>query len=433
MSPPTVPLGRLAEVRVSNVDKKTAEGERPVRLCNYTDVYYSDVIRDDRVFMAATATAAQVERFRLKAGDTLITKDSETAEDIAAASYVAGSARDLLCGYHLAIIRPYDGAVEPRFLAWATRSDFLREQLAAEATGVTRFGLRYDTILRARVPTPPPEIQRRVANFLDDQVARINEIIRLREAQAEAIGRRSTAAIDAVVTGSGLQSVSESQWRPFREVPRGWSETRLRRLRCLVQTGPFGSQLHSDEYIGVGGWPVVNPAGIAEDGLRAVPGMSIPGEVRTRLARHVLRAGDIVFGRRGDLGRAGIVTEAESGWVCGTGSLLVRLSDPRLRPEYLVRLLRARALKSYFEMQSVGSTMDNLNTEILLGMPLFVPPVDVQQDITSEADRIDENRFALTAEMTLQVELLRERKRSLITAAVTGEFDVSAASGRGVA
>src|SRR4051794_9087229 len=98
----TMPLRHVADVRVSNVDKKSVVGERAIRLCNYTDVYYSDVIRDDRDYMAATANPSQVERFRLAVGDTIITKDSETTDDIAVPSYVAETAEDLVCGYHLA-------------------------------------------------------------------------------------------------------------------------------------------------------------------------------------------------------------------------------------------------------------------------------------------------------------------------------------------
>ena len=101
--------------------------------------------------------------------------------------------------------------------------------------------------------------------------------------------------------------------------------------------------------------------------------------------------------------------------------------------DYLVRLLRTKALKDYFDMQSVGSTMSNLNTDILLAMPILLPPASQQQVIVSEAKHIEEGRSGLLREIEAQIELLQERKRSLITAAVTGEFDVSTASGRGVA
>ena len=99
-------LRTIADMRVSNVDKHTNDDELPVRLCNYVDVYYNDRITQAIPFMAATASPDEVERFRLQRGDVLITKDSETWDDIAVPALVVDAADDLLCGYHLAILRP---------------------------------------------------------------------------------------------------------------------------------------------------------------------------------------------------------------------------------------------------------------------------------------------------------------------------------------
>src|SRR4051812_31824421 len=99
-------LKHIATVRISNVDKKSIEGDTPVRLCNYTDVYYRDRITRNSEFMRATATPDQRTTFALRRGDVLLTKDSETADDIGVSSYVADDLPDVLCGYHLALIRP---------------------------------------------------------------------------------------------------------------------------------------------------------------------------------------------------------------------------------------------------------------------------------------------------------------------------------------
>lgn len=85
----------------SNVDKRSREGESAVKMCNYKDVYYNEIIAHNIDFMWATASAEQEKKFTLKAGDTLITKDSETAEDIAIAAYVPKDLPRVICGYHL--------------------------------------------------------------------------------------------------------------------------------------------------------------------------------------------------------------------------------------------------------------------------------------------------------------------------------------------
>jgi len=171
-------LKHVAAISVSNVDKKTVEGETSVRLCNYTDVYYNESITSEISFMAATATAEQIVRFSLKSGDVLITKDSETPDDIAVPAYAPASLAGVLCGYHLAVIRADRGKIFPKFLYWSMASAPIRQGLGAEATGVTRFGLRIDAIANVRLQLPSLEGQRHIAGFLDAETARIEAIVR---------------------------------------------------------------------------------------------------------------------------------------------------------------------------------------------------------------------------------------------------------------
>lgn len=99
-------LTDIAEVIVSPVDKKSVDGEVPVELCNYTDVYYNSYITRSIEFMEATATASEINKYTLQTGDVIITKDSETPGDIAVPAVVEEELGGVLCGYHLAIIRP---------------------------------------------------------------------------------------------------------------------------------------------------------------------------------------------------------------------------------------------------------------------------------------------------------------------------------------
>ena len=103
----------VAEMRVSNVDKHTREGEMPVRLCNYVDVYKNDRITQQIPFMRATASEEEIDKFKLNRNDVVITKDSETWDDIGVPALVTEPADDLISGYHLAILRPRAGHVRP--------------------------------------------------------------------------------------------------------------------------------------------------------------------------------------------------------------------------------------------------------------------------------------------------------------------------------
>jgi type I restriction enzyme S subunit len=111
-----VSLGSIAEVRFSSVDKHTRTGEQPVRLGNYADVYRNDYIRNDIEYMRASAGHAEIERFRIRIGDVMLTKDSETPYDIGVPAIADEAAPDLVCGYHLGLIRPDRARVDPTFL-----------------------------------------------------------------------------------------------------------------------------------------------------------------------------------------------------------------------------------------------------------------------------------------------------------------------------
>lgn len=161
----------------SSVDKKSNADEIPVRLCNYTDVYYRERIRaDDGEFMVATATAHEVERFGLRAGDVLITKDSEDWQDIGVPALVETSGTDFVCGYHLGIVRAGD-AVDPGYLLRALQADGVNKQLQVSATGVTRYGIPNSAVNCVVLPMPPLEEQQQIGAFLDRTTDRIDELV----------------------------------------------------------------------------------------------------------------------------------------------------------------------------------------------------------------------------------------------------------------
>jgi len=420
-----VPIGRIAAVEFSTVDKKSAEDETPVRLCNYTDVYYNSVVSEDLDFMNATATTEEIRRFTLRAGDVLVTKDSETPDDIAVAALVDNDLPGVLCGYHLAIIRPNKSKVDPRYLFWALNGLSVREQAAAAATGVTRFGLREDALRRLRVWLPSLKDQHVIAGLLDTETARIDALIEKKRRMVSLLRDAMQARTDELVLGLSVDSSDPSPSGFFPRVPSHWLETQIRHVGVDVQTGPFGSQLHADEYV-EGGWPVVNPANLVAGRIVPISSMTISDDKRAELSRHILRRADIVFGRRGEMGRVGLVTEAEAGWICGTGSLRLRLSAAHFSPGYLKLLIESAPSRAYLQTGSIGSTMDNLNEDVVRSMPVLVPPLDEQSEIVKQVSVLRERIAALTALLERQIALLQEHRQALITAAVTGELEIAA-------
>jgi type I restriction enzyme S subunit len=421
-------LKQACHVFPSNVDKKSHDGETPVNLCNYTDVYYNETITADMEFMAATASTDQIAKFTLRAGDTIITKDSETADDIAIGAYVPADLPGVICGYHLSMIRPMadtNGAFVKRLFD----STYVRSCVAVRANGLTRVGLGQYEIDNLELPFPPPDEQQTIATFLDRETGKIDALIAEQRRLVELLAEKRQAVISHAVTkglpstGSGLNvKMKDSGIEWLGDVPEHWNVVPLGHLATQIQTGPFGSQLHAEDYV-EGETPVINPSNIQDGKLVADWSCTVTQEIVARLSQHKLMIGDIVFARRGEMGRCAMVTSDEVNWLCGTGSLNVRLSD-RAIPVFISIYLRTAYVRELLKLESVGSTMDNLNTQILSGVSVPLPPLAEQQTIAAFLDTETAKLDTLTAEANRAIALLQVRRSALISAAVTGKIDV---------
>ena len=175
----------------------------------------------------------------------------------------------------------------------------------------------------------------------------------------------------------------------------------------VIQTGPFGSQLHTSDYKEIG-IPVVMPTnigdgGIVEDGIARIDQADV-----NRLSQHILMLNDIVFSRRGDVTKNALIRETEIGWFCGTGCLKVRLGHERIADaKFISYCLRSPETKDWLVRHSVGATMPNLNTGILSAVPINLPPLSVQLEIAAMLGSLDD-RIALLRETNKTLEAIAQ-------------------------
>ena len=166
-----VKLGELADVIISGVDKKTKDGETPVKLCNFVDVYYNWAITSEMCdsFMDASARDAEIDKFSLFKGQVAITKDSETRFDLGIPTYIADDFDGVLLGYHCALITPNQEVLNGKYLNALLHSDYAKEYFANNATGSgQRYTISEDTIKAFPVPLIPIEEQVKIGNYLSD-------------------------------------------------------------------------------------------------------------------------------------------------------------------------------------------------------------------------------------------------------------------------
>ena len=190
-------LTNIAKVIVSSVDKKTVENEIPVELCNYTDVYYNTKITRKLNFMKATATDSEIERYALQVNDIVITKDSEVPNDIAVPALVSEELNGVICGYHLAIVRPDRKYINSAFLGYLFSMPRTRYYFFTLATGATRFGLSISGINKAQFILPSIEEQQKIATILstaDQEIATLQR-------QLDHLKQEKKALMQQLLTG----------------------------------------------------------------------------------------------------------------------------------------------------------------------------------------------------------------------------------------
>lgn len=272
------------------------------------------------------------------------------------------------------------------------------------------------------IPAPPIPDQHRIAAYLDEQTAKIDRLMEMRRRQMALLKEQRAALIQQAVT-RGLDPnapMKDSGLTWLGDIPAHWKSVSLGYLATLLQTGPFGSQLHAQEYV-EGGIPVINPSHMGDGLIRPDSKCTVDEATAKRLSRHFLQIGDVVFARRGELGRCALVRAEEKGWLCGTGSLLMRPEIRMIEPAYLVALFTLKRLKESLAIQSVGSTMDNLNTGILSCTGLPLPPLCEQVEILDFIEKQREKLDSLQASYTRQLTLLAEYRAALIHECVTGQ------------
>src|SRR5690606_39253410 len=194
-----VPLKFVARPQASNVDKHSKEDEIPVRLCDYTDVYNNAQIIADMDFMEATATQAEIDKFALTDDEVIITKDSESWQDIAVPAHVPNAIEGVLCGYHLTQIRPDQEQLDGRYLYYQLCSAALNRQFQVKANGVTRFGLPAYHIDNAETVIPPIDEQRKIARFLDHKLGQIQALIEKKTKLLEQMEEQRSSVITRAV------------------------------------------------------------------------------------------------------------------------------------------------------------------------------------------------------------------------------------------
>lgn len=409
------PLRAVANCVVSNVDKVVREHETPVRLCNYTDVYNNEFITVDHDFMLGTASDAEITKFGVSVGDVIITKDSESWNDIGVPALVTEASDDLVCGYHLALIRPLTRWIHGPFLLRCFQAPAVRVQLELAARGVTRFGIPKFKIGTMKLPVPPLAEQRLIADYLDCKTGQLDALIaETKNVLDLLVGRRRIVIARAVMRGldpDAPRRDSRVPWLP--QIPSDW---KTRRIAWLFR--------ERDER-GEPDLPLLAVSINTGVSVRQFSDDRIEATASDFNTYKIARRGDVVFNKmRMWQGAVGIAPR--DGLV--SPDYVVACPTRELSPQYANLLFRTESFSAECARRSHGIVWDRLrlywggfrNIEVPL------PSIDVQKAITDYVAKATAKMDALVAAAKDAISLLKERRAALIAAAVTGRVEVEA-------
>lgn len=240
------------------------------------------------------------------------------------------------------------------------------------ATGSTFKAISSKVISNTEIPYPPKSTQLAIVSELD----KINELIRLKKEQLKDLDKLA-------------QSIFYEMFGDPVENEMGWEMKKIGDL-AIVKTGPFGSMLHKEDYI-TDGIPLVNP--VQMKNFKIAPDMkfTISKEKACELENYKLQKNDVVFARRGDIGRCAIVSEFEKGYLCGTGSLFVRFSKD-IESVFIMYIVRSESFSKHLVSKAKGATMLNINSNTIANLEIPLPPLPLQHLFAQRIEQIEHQK-----------------------------------------
>lgn len=244
---------------------------------------------------------------------------------------------------------------------------YFEAQLASKGTGTTFKAITQDVVKNLEIPIPPLPEQERI-------VSRIEELFSQLDAGVETL--KKTKAQLSVYRQAVLKEAFSSEL--------SCKTVEIREIVDDIRIGPFGTMLHKSDYIS-GGVPVINPQHIKSGKILPSASVTVSEEKARDLSAYRLQTNDIIMGRRGEMGRAAAITDVENGWLCGTGSILFRLK-PNFDAGFYAQILSSPDVVHYLEEHATGTTMKNLNEDIVQYIPVPFVTAEMQRDITMKMD-----------------------------------------------
>jgi type I restriction enzyme S subunit len=336
----------------------------------------------------------------VKAGDVIFATIRPTLQRIAR---VPASLDGQVCSTGYFVMRPYP-ELDAQYLFYSLFTQQFMSGMESLQKGASYPAVTDAEVRSQQISYPTLQEQHRIVTLLDEAFADI--------ATAKANAEKNLHNAE-VLFQSQLQAL-------FNRPSSGRVQTTLGKATGGIFTGPFGSLLHKHDYV-ENGIPLVNPAHISPFGIEPDYRKTVSNETASRLANYIMRVGDIVIGRRGEMGRCALITDVEDGWLCGTGSFFIKPSN-RCDAAYLVHLLRSEGCKQQLEKIAGGAVMPNLSNTDLSNFVVELPSIDEQKRIVFQIELAGQDIEKLKSIYRQKLTALDDLKKSLLHQAFSGQL-----------
>ena len=281
-------------------------------------------------------------------------------------------ARESCCiGRGLAAITPNKSKVSSEFIFWLLKGK--NQELNSKGTGSTFKAIGRKVLEETLVPDISLEKQTEYSAILE----KVYAVIQARKAELQ--------KLDELIKARFVELFGDPVTNPH-----GFEKVALSDL-AEIKIGPFGSLLHKEDYI-EGGHALVNPSHIVDGKVSVDEKLTVSDDKFAELSAYHLQVGDVVMGRRGEMGRCAVVLD--DGLLCGTGSLLIRTKG-EVTADYIQKIISFPSFKKTIEDMAVGQTMPNLNVPIVSGFQIIKPPMEVQRAYYKFVEQLDKSKVVV--------------------------------------
>lgn len=320
---------------------------------------------NDPRYLSQEDFEAENRRTNIKPNDLLIT----IVGTIGRVAIVPNSLTEFCVQRSVAVLKPKPEIVYNRFLMHYLQS--MRPYLEQESRGVAQKGIYLKQLSNLSIILPPLDEQRKIAAVLD----KVSDLIAKRRQQLD--------KLDEIVKSRFIEMFGDPV-----DNPHGFRKVALSEL-AEIRIGPFGSLLHKEDYI-EGGHPLLNPSHIVDGKVAPDSKLTISDKKYDELEAYHLHTGDVVMGRRGEMGRCAVVPS--EGFLCGTGSLLIRTKG-EVTADYIQKTISFPSFRKTIEDMAVGQTMPNLNVPIVSKFQIIKPPIEVQINYYKFVAQTDKSKY----------------------------------------